>query len=189
MTWTVPFTAVAGSVFTAAQWNTFIRDNLAETMPAKATTPGGIFAVDAWNRIAQRVANAFTDFQAVNITTTSFGDPDNGTSEEPSTPGPEITLTTGVNALVGYRATVRNPSVTARVEMSYEISGATSREAAKSRSIGCSVTNSASALNLRAGWVDLADFLTPGENTFKLVYNVSSGTGVALDRRIWVLPL
>jgi hypothetical protein len=37
--------------------------------------------------------------------------------------------------------------------------------------------------------VDLATALTPGSNTFKLEYNVSSGTGTATDRRLWVLPL
>ena len=31
-------TAVSGSVYTAAQFNTFVRDNLNETAPAKATT-------------------------------------------------------------------------------------------------------------------------------------------------------
>ena len=190
MAWTVPFTAVAGSVFTAAQWNTFIRDNLGESMPAKATTVSGIFVTSAANQIAQRIAGAFSDAQNVNITTTSFGDPDNEvTTEAPATDGPEMTVTTGVNALVGYRAILRNPSVTARIEMTYEISGATSREAVKRNSIGYSVSNSASGLNLRAGWMDLATDLVPGENTFTLKYNVSSGTGNVADRRLWVLPL
>ena len=36
MTWTAPMTAVAGAVYTAAQWNTSIRDNLNETAVAKA---------------------------------------------------------------------------------------------------------------------------------------------------------
>jgi hypothetical protein len=84
---------------------------------------------------------------------------------------------------------VRNPSVTARVEMSYEVSGATDISASTTRSLGYSVSNSASATNLRIGSVDLATLLTPGINTFKLMYNVSSGTGVVDNRRIWVLPL
>lgn len=190
MTWTAPMTAVAGSLFSAAQWNTFIRDNSGETMPAKATTPGAIFTTSATNQIVERVSGAFLDTQGVNITTTSFGDPDEGsTSNEPSDPGPEVTVTTGVTALVGYRALFRVPSVTARIEVSYEISGATSREAFHSRGLGYSVSNSASGTNLRLGWVDLATLLTPGVNTFTLKYNVSSQTGVVLDRRIWVQPL
>ena len=100
-----------------------------------------------------------------------------------------MTVTTGPLALVSYRVNVRNASTTARCEVSYEISGDTSREASKRRSIGYSVSNSASGMNLRAGWVDLAEDLTPGSNTFTLKYNVSSGTGVVSDRRLFVIPL
>lgn len=190
MAWTVPFTAVSGSVFTAAQWNTFIRDNFNETMPAKALTAGSIFAVSGTNQIVQRVPSAVISTQQVDFTGTSFGDPENETgTEAPGAPGPEVTVTTGVQALVGYRVNIRNASTTARCEVSYEISGETSREAAKTRSIGYSVSNSASGLNLRAGWMDLATLLTPGSNTFTLKYNVSSGTGVVTDRRLFVIPL
>lgn len=190
MAWTAPFTAVAGSVFTAAQWNTFIRDNMAEMMPSKALTPGSLFAVSATGQIAQRTPSAVLDTTQVDFTSTSFGDPENQTTTEaPADPGPAVTVTTGVMALVGYRVNVRNPSVTARCEVSYEVSGDTSAEAAKSRSIGYSVSNSASGLNLRAGWMDLAENLNPGSNTFTLKYNVSSGTGVVSDRRLFVVPL
>jgi hypothetical protein len=190
MAWTAPFTAVAGSVFTAAQWNTFIRDNLAETMPARATSAGSWFAVSDTNRIVQRTPSSIIDTQSVDFTSTSFGDPENENStERPSTPGPAVTVLTGVMALVGYRVNIRNASVSARCEASYEISGETSREAAKTRSIGYSVSNSASGLNLRAGWMDLATELTPGLNTFTLKYNVSSGSGVVNDRRLFVVPL
>lgn len=183
MTWTAPFTAVAGSVLTASQVNTFVRDNLNETMPAKATTPGSIFAVSNVHEISQRTANAFSDPESVEITATSFDNPSTGS------PGPSITVTTGEMALVGYRANVRNPSVTARVEVSYAISGATEREASTTRSLGYSVSNSGSGYQHRMGVTDLATLLTPGQNTFTLKYAVSSGTGFAVDRRIWVLPL
>lgn len=190
MTWTAPFTAIAGSVFTAAQWNTFIRDNLAETMTSKALTAGSIFAVSGTNQIVQRDPSATLSTQQVDFTSTSFGDPENETTTEaPAASGPSVTVTTGPTALVGYRINVRVPSVTARCEVSYEISGATSREASKTRSMGYSVSNSASALNLRVGWMDLATLLTPGENIFTLKYNVSSGTGVVNDRRLFVIPL
>lgn len=190
MSWTAPFTAVAGSVFTAAQWNTFIRDNLAETMPAKATSAGSWFAVSAAGQVSQRVPGAFLNTQQVDFTSTSFGDPEAQTSTEaPADPGPSVTVITGVNALVGYRVNIRNPSVSARCEASYEISGETSREASKTRSVGYSVSNSASGLNLRVGWMDLATELVPGENTFTLKYAVSSGTGVVNERRLFVVPL
>lgn len=190
MSWTAPFTAVAGSVFTAAQWNTFIRDNLAETMPSKAVTAGSWFAVSAAGQIAQRSPGAVINTQQVDFTSTSFGDPETQTTTEaPADPGPSVTVTTGVNALVGYRVNIRIPSLSARCEVSYEISGETSREASKTRSLGYSVSANAGALNFRVGWMDLATLLTPGENTFTLKYNVSSGTGVVSDRRLFVVPL
>ena len=37
MAWTAPMTAVSGSVLTAAQWNTNVRDNLLETAPANCS--------------------------------------------------------------------------------------------------------------------------------------------------------
>lgn len=188
MTWTAPFTAVAGSVLTAAQLNTFIRDNLVETMPAKATTAGSIFTTGSTGSVVERVRVAGTVATLVQITSTSFDDPsDEGTLG--ADPGPEVTAFTSTTALVGYRVTAAVPSVTARVEVSYAISGATEREASKSNSIGYSLGNSASGMNLREGVVDLATLLTPGLNTFTLKYNVSSGTGTVSDRRLWVLPL
>lgn len=185
MAWTAPFTAVAGAVFQAAQFNTYVRDNLNETAPAKATTPGSIFAVSGTNQIAERTPALTGDAAQVDITTTTFGDPATGS------PGPSVTVSTGITAIVGYRATLRIASTTARVEMSYAISGATTRASSTTRSVGYSVSNNASGtgLNMRGGVTDLATGLTPGTNTFKLEYNVSSGTGQAIDRRIWVLPL
>jgi hypothetical protein len=176
-------TAVAGAVFQAAQFNTYVRDNLNETAPAKATTPGSIFAVSASNQIAERILGADEDTGTATFTSTTFADPLTGS------PGPDVTVTTGVQALVGYRSYLEVPSTTARVECSYSISGATSRGASSTRSIGYSVSNSGSGLKTRIGNVDLATGLTPGANTFKLEYNVSSATGTAADRRIWVLPL
>lgn len=187
MAWTAPFTAISGAVFMAAQFNSFVRDNLNESAPAKATTPGSIFAVSATNEIAERTPDAFSDAELVSITSSTFAAPSTGTA------GPSITVTTGVMALVGFRAMLRVESATARVEMAYAISGATTRAATTTRSMGYSVSNSGTAsstgLNLRGSVVDLATNLTPGDNTFTLQYNVSSSTGQAADRRIWVLPL
>lgn len=53
MAWTTPMTAVAGA-FSASAWNTHVRDNLLETLPAKATTVGSYFTANATNSIGQR---------------------------------------------------------------------------------------------------------------------------------------
>lgn len=183
MVWTAPFTAVAGSVLTAAQLNTFIRDNLSETMPAKATSAGSIFTVGSTNSVVQRVPQSLLDVENVDVTATSFDAPATGS------PGPYVTVFSGASVIVGYRALVQNASGLARVEMSYAISGATEREASTTRSLGYSVSDSASGMNYREGVTDLATLLEPGLNTFTLQYNVSSGTGKVSDRRIWAIPL
>lgn len=187
MAWTAPFTAVSGAVFMAAQFNTYVRDNLLETAPAKATTPGSIFATVGTNQIAERIPASYIELGACSFTSTTFGPPSSGVV------GPALTVVTGIQALVGYRATLRVESTTARVEMSYAISGATTRAASTTRSLGYSISNSgavgSTGMNFRGGVVDLASGLTPGSNTFTLQYNVSSATGQALDRRLWVIPL
>lgn len=183
MAWTAPFTAVAGSVLTAAQLNMFVRDNLRETMPAKASRPGSMFVTAAPHTLVERTAVRAADDGGADITTTSFGDPSTGE------PGPSVTVTTGTAALVGYRALLRISSASARIEMAYAVSGATDIAADNSRSVGYSVSNSASGLQHRSGAVDLLTELTPGVNTFTLQYNVSTGSGFVNGRRIWVQPL
>lgn len=183
MAWTAPFTAVAGSVLTAAQLNTFVRDNLRETMPARATRPGSLFVATGPHTISERTAARASDDGGADITTTSFGDPSTGE------PGPAVTVFTGTAALVGYRALVRISSASARIETAFAVSGATDIEATNSRSVGYSVSNSASGLQQRMGALDLVTELNPGLNTFTLQYNVSTGSGFVNGRRIWVQPL
>jgi hypothetical protein len=57
VTWSAPMTAVANSTFTAAQFNQYVRDNLNETAPAKATSAGSYFVADGVNSIAERTPN------------------------------------------------------------------------------------------------------------------------------------
>lgn len=183
MTWRAPFTAVAGSILTAAQVNTFIRDNLNETMPARAATPGSLFVTSGTGEIAERILVEAEDTDPADITSTSFDNPNTGS------PGPAVTAVTGTRALVGYRANLRILSDTARIEMSYSVSGASEIEASTTRSVGYSLSNSVGGYQHRMGVVDMATELEPGTNVFTLKYNVSSGTGTADDRRLWVLPL
>ena len=97
-------TAVANSVFTAAQFNQFVRDNLNETAPAKATTAGSHFAGTGLNSIAERLTD--TDLVATSQTTisTSYADL--------ATVGPTVTATTGPYAIVFlYNSNVNSTAV------------------------------------------------------------------------------
>lgn len=179
MTWTAPMTAVAGAVYTAAQWNTSIRDNLNETSVAKATTVSGYSVVSGYNRLVQRTAGmAFSD-TAETTDSTSYTDLE-------ADPGPSLTLLTGSHVIVNIYGSGRTTGGTASW-ISFEVSGASSQEAADTYAVQLHVTSSDLWL---AGATFGLDTLTPGLNTFTLKYRVStSGTGTFSTRKIAVIPL
>lgn len=176
MAWTAPMTAIAGSVFTAAQFNTFIRDNLAETAPAKATTPGAHFAVSDTNQIAERIGARAEVLTSETTTSTSYTDL--------ATVGPQVTVTTGPSALVYVHGSLQN-SGTSSSRMAYVVSGASSIAEQDNRGIGSG--GDSAVFSLQSG-VHFHTDLTPGVNTFKAVYRVAGGTGTFLSRRIGVIP-
>jgi hypothetical protein len=177
MAWNAPMTAIAGSVFTAAQFNQFIRDNLAETAPAKATTPGGYFVTTATNQIAERNGQAATQLANDNTTSTSYTDLD-------ATTGPSITVTTSNCALVVISASLSN-SANVSARMAYEVSGASSIAPADNRGIG---TFGVAGVGIVASNTVFHNDLTAGSNTFAAKYRVAGGTGSFTSRRITVLP-
>lgn len=182
MAWTAPMTAVSGSVYTAAQFNQFVRDNLNETGPAKAATAGSYFAVDGVNSIAERTPSGLLDTDSGSTTSTSFTDLD-----APALAGPSVTVTTGSSAIVVVHGTMSNSGAGAS-RMAYDISGASTVAAADNRGVGIF---GVAGTGLVAGTTVLhaAGSLTPGSNTFTAKYRVSSGTGTFSSRRIAVFPL
>lgn len=180
MAWTAPMTAVAGSVFTAAQFNTHIRDNLAETAPAKATTPGSYFTTSATNQITERVAAT----QQINVseatTSTAFVDL--------ATPGPSVTVTTGVMALVLFSAEINNNTASQAGRVGLNISGATTIGVDGNRVLRQESSGTAEFQRATVGYLQTG--LTPGSNTFKLMYaTVGASTATFNQRNITVLPL
>jgi len=55
MAWTAPKTWTTGSIVTASDLNTYVRDDFLETVPAKVTTAGDIVVATGANTI-KRVA-------------------------------------------------------------------------------------------------------------------------------------
>jgi hypothetical protein len=170
-------TAVSGSVYTAAQFNTFVRDNLNETAPAKATTLGGYFVTTSLNEISERVGSRTT--VATSETTTS------ATFDDLTTPGPAVTVTTSNLALVIFGAEQSN-SGTGSTRTSVDVSGASTIAAADIRSLMLSGVTAGA--EIQASHAVFYDDLTPGVNTFTMKYRVSSGTGTFSRRRLIVLP-
>jgi hypothetical protein len=177
MAWTAPMTAISGSVFTAAQFNANLRDNLAETAPAKATTPGSFFVTSATNQIAERIPAVAENLNSDTTVSTAYG-------PLLSSSGPSVTVTTGTQALVMIHGQLSN-SGTGSSRMSYNISGATTRAEADNRGPG--IVGS-SGVAVAATSAVLETGLTPGANTFTCTYKVSSGTGTFTSRRLTVIP-
>jgi len=176
VTWTAPMTAVAGSVFTAAQYNQYVRDNFLQLDVALATTEGSIIAGNGLNSVVQRTPAWDARTPGSTTTSTSYTDLADGV-------GPSVTVTTGTMAMVWIYCNQYNTSGTA-AWMTFEVSGDSAITA-----------NDATAVQLqgtdgdRCGAGILVDTLTGGTNTFTAKYRVStSGTGYFSQRRITVWP-
>jgi hypothetical protein len=171
-------TAIAGSVFTAAQFNATIRDNLAETAPAKATSPGSYFAVSDTNQITQRTPATATLNVSESTTSTSFVDL--------TTLGPQVTVNTGSSALILITAEINNNTASQAGRIGITISGATS-ETPDGTTVLRQETNGTSEFN-RCTMARLHTALTPGSNTFRMVYAATGGTASFNFRNIIVMP-
>lgn len=172
-------TAIAGSVFTAAQFNQYIRDNLSSTAPALATTVSSYFVTSAPNQIAERYA--VSDYQAGSSTTTSTTYTDLADGAHPT-----VTATTGTMAWVHIYCNMNGATAPGATWMSYAVSGATTAAAGDDHAFQLQSTG-----GQRAGISVLHTGLTPGLNTFTGKYRITStaGTGTFSVRRIAVLPL
>lgn len=179
MTWTAPMTAVAGSIFTAAQFNTYVRDNLLECPAAKSTTAGSIFATDNSGLIVERIPVTARVDAAESTTSASPADL--------ATVGPSVTCTTGSHALIIWSAEMGNTTVSAPGIAGVLISGATSESPTVNNELR--QESSGASEFQRASTVRLKTDLTPGVNTFKMQYWTTTGTLTLNYRELTVIPL
>jgi hypothetical protein len=173
-------TAVAGSVFTAAQFNQFVRDNLNETAPAKATTSGSYFVGTGLNSIAERTSS--TDIVETSQTTTST------TYADLATVGPTVTVTTGVFALILVTGDITNNTAGESGRMTFEVSGASTVTPLDARALRVTIPSVTGAGNVRSSVLTAFGTLTAGVNVFTAKYRASGGTATFANRRLTVLP-
>lgn len=171
-------TASANSAWTSAQWNTHVRDNLLMTMPGKATSGNNWFVSDGVNSIIQRSITSAS--VATGETTTST------TYTGLTTPGPEVTVTTGTTALVLFGCRMSNSLADVMNRASVAVSGATTIAASDTwalRDSGRSATKVA-----RSCMAHLFTTLNAGSNTFTMQYDVASAsTGTFQSRHLIVM--
>lgn len=180
MAWTAPMTALANTPFTAAQFNTHVRDNLLETAPAKAANAGSYFAVAGTNYIVERVP--------IGTIVSTTGTTQSTAWTTLASAGPTVTVDTGPRALVMlYAALVNTSSSSQSARMGFVVSGATNLAANTARAL---VASGSGGVAQRVGVSFLVN-LTPGSNTFSCRYSSSSGSTTASfsDRQILVFPL
>jgi hypothetical protein len=179
MAWTTPMTATVNTVFTAAQWNTYVRDNSLETMPAKATTAGRWFVSTAANAIAERAISAAEVLTSQTTTSTTYTDL--------ATSGPAVTVTTGTRALVFIAARMSNNTDNVDVWASVAVSSASSISA--SDTWGLNLEGAHTANTNQYGSFHYFENLTAGSNIFTMKYRTASNTASFENRRILVLGM
>jgi phage-related tail fiber protein len=173
-------TFTANTVLTAAQLNTYVRDNLLETSVAKATTAGSIFVATGANALAERTPA--TDNVDTDQTTASGSFGDLGTI------GPTVSITTGTSALVLLTSNCTNNTVNQYSIAGVTVSGASTVAAADADSLIFRQTSATVSQDSQASWGKLFTGLTPGTNVFTMKYRVTGGTGNFQRRRISVIP-
>lgn len=179
MAWTSPMTFTANTTLTAAQLNTYLRDNMNETAAAKATATGNIFVATGANAIAERTITGGSVAVSESTASTSYTDL--------ATVGPTVTATTGTKALVFWHAFFSNSLIDTATWCSVEVTGASSSSASDVRAL--MVDGVAAGNACEASMFELYDGLTPGSNTFTMKYRVTGGTGTWNWRRIAVVAL
>lgn len=180
MSWTTFPTLTDGQVFTGAHTQ-LIRDNFAETAPAKATAAGQVWISTGPNAGAMRVPSFNTI--ATSQTTTSVA-----SYTDLGTVGPAVTVTTGTQAIVSIAALMGSTTNVVAQMMSYAVSGATTIAAADANCVR--QWSPIIGATSRASSVTLQNALTAGSNTFTCKYTTNSGgTSSFADRHLWVFPL
>jgi hypothetical protein len=171
-------TAVANTAFTAAQFNTYVRDNLLETAPAKASAAGQYFVATAANQIATRTVQNATVGTSQSTTSTSYTDL--------GTVGPTVTVVTGTRAFVSIATTLSNNTTNSACSASYAVTGATTIAASDVWRV---VSDGLASSNVvRYGMSGFRTDLNAGTNTFTMKYLAGSNTATFANREIVVIP-
>ncbi len=179
MAWSAPFTAVTGNVFTASQFNQYVRDNLNMTAPVVAATAGNLIVTLGSKVVGERIPDVV--FLEAEETTTSTSYVDLATA------GPAITAVTGTKALVSMGGMLSNNTAGLGSRMGVAISGATTTAAADAQSYYIESGNVSDAF--KGTWVTIFT-LTAGTNTFTTKYRTTAGGGTSTFsyRLLTVIP-
>jgi hypothetical protein len=172
-------TAVAGTAFTAAQFNVYVRDNLNTTAPAVATTAGRIIVTTGLNSVTERNPSVTYLGTSQGTATTTFTDL--------ATVGPAVTVTCGTKAMVIIGCTISNSTAGSGGRMGVEVSGAHTAPAADTNSFLAESGNASDAF--KGSWVTIFTPITAGSSTFTGKYRcVGAATANFSERLVAIVP-
>jgi len=176
MSWTAPMTAVDNTKFTAAQFNTYVRDNLNATMPGMASSAGNLLITSptAPHTIVERAL-----VQAVVATSEATT---SNTYTDLATVGPSMTINTGTAAIVFWAAMMQTATTNTEMEMAYAVSGATT--VAATDNVRLMLNGVTSAKTNRLGRFYLHTGLNAGTNTFTAKYRTNSSVSATFQYRL-----
>lgn len=180
MAWSAPMTAVTNTVWTAAQFNQHVRDNLSVTEAAVAQTSGSLIVSTAANALTYRTPQVTFLSRFEDTASTTYGDL--------ATAGPAVTVTSGTKALIMLGGQVTNNTAGLGSRIGVTISGATSSSASDTNSYYAEAGNTSD--KFQGTWVYINSSLTAGSNTFTLKYRTTAGGGTSTfgHRLIAVTP-
>ncbi len=187
MVWTAPKIFTSNTVLTAAELNTYVRDNFLELEVAKATTPTSYFLSNGLNSIVERVPSS--DFIVTAEDEVGGGD-DLLEFIDLETPGPSVTLETGSKALVMLSAQVKcATNGNNRGWMSFSVTGASNRPYTTDDNDQALIQGRhVGGIPSQYSKFIFVDNLTPGVNTFTAQYRRDGSAPGWNSRRIVVLP-
>lgn len=173
-------TAVAGAIFTAAEFNTHVRDNLLETAPAKATAAGQFFVSTGLNAIAARSFESDAILTSESTSSTTY--------TNLATLGPQVSLQAGTRAMVFINCEIRNNTANAVSRVSVEVNSSGDIQGPDD-SISIAQGGVTANNPLRAGISLMFEALNSGNNVFTMKYRAVAGTATFSNRELIVIPL
>lgn len=195
MSWTAPLTAVANTSFAAADWNTYVRDNMLELAPAIADLPNELLVRQSSSSgaVRQIVTNGgvATDTIATLESTTSTSYTDL------TTVGPRVTVNSPsgwvfVVAYVNTQTTVTATGGTDGSGMSYELDGPVTSIAASdtwATMTSLPVATPDENTQFRTTSARLHAITANEDVVITCKYRTTMGTGYYANRYLLALPL
>jgi len=179
MAWTTPFTAVANTTLTAAQWNTFLRDSLNAQAPTSALSASQFLVTTGFGSLTMRTPGVQYIGTSDTTTSTSYVSLDSD--------GAEVTAITGTMAMVTIGSQISNSTAGAGGRASIDLSGDTERVADEINMVSAESGNVSDTFKMT--FTTIYNPITAGSNTFGMRYRASGGgTATFSGRLIVVVP-